>query len=177
MPLIDQRMMSGPAIHSSAAEVEAFWEAHAEDQRARNGFMFAERRGATDFDRSALPLDAYVNHGRWVADCPICNGGIALWKEHESGCCLDCGTIYSRISWPSKKDIELVEETLVKQPIYEERNWKPSVETAKQLVKRATKELPPAFEDQVRRELGDLSLSNKDIARVLEAAAKAMRGE
>jgi hypothetical protein len=177
MPLIDQRMMSGHAIHSSPAEVEDFWRAHAEDQRVKNGYMFAERRDATDFERSALPLHAYVNHGRWVADCPRCNGGVALWQEHDQGCCLDCGTIYNRITWPSQKDIAMVEKALSLQPIYEERNWNPKVEKAKQLVARVTTSLPPSFEDQVRSELGDLQLSNKDIARVLDAAAKAMRGE
>lgn len=45
-------------------------------------------------DEEGRTVVPYVNHGRWVADCPACNGGMACWEENPEACCLDCGRVY-----------------------------------------------------------------------------------
>lgn len=79
-------------------------------------------------DRRQLPLRtrpgtvaAYVNDGRWVADCPECNGGIACDPDYDRGCCLDCGTI-TKIRFPAQDDIDAAVWALGVRPP-DGRNW------------------------------------------------------
>ena len=53
----------------------------------------------------ATSLAAYVNEGRWVADCPNCGSGIALDRDWADGRCLGLayGFVYP-ITWPSNAD-------------------------------------------------------------------------
>lgn len=72
-------------------------------------------------------LPAYVNLGRWVADCPECNGGIAVetvtvqGPNVGEGCCLDCGHRYT-IAVPN--GYEAAEKVLGQRPAAN-RNWRP----------------------------------------------------
>jgi hypothetical protein len=72
-----------------------------------------------------------------VADCAggpdgRCAGGIACWPDHETGCCLDCGTIYT-IRFPEADEIQEAASALAARPA-ENRNWRPDRgETAKTL--------------------------------------------
>jgi hypothetical protein len=134
----DQRHMSGAITHRSPAEVEAYWHLHADQMLERRGFMFANRQDANDFRTSTRKLEAYLNHSRWVADCPMddCNGGIALWQENPEACCLDCGTIFNTITWPSETEMAKVLIAAISLPFEEERNYDPRRETAGDAVKR-----------------------------------------
>lgn len=111
--------MSGAQAHDSPQSVQAFWEQYAEGQRA----------AGKDFEltRSRKKLVAYVSDSRWVADCRTCSGGIALWRENEQACCLDCGTIYSTIDWPSPKEAAEAEAVLAARPGDAQRNWRPDL--------------------------------------------------
>lgn len=77
------------------------------DAYARN--VLATRRRppikVTDDDRT---LTAYVNRGRWVADCPYCGGGLGCWPENPHSICLTCGHRYA-IEFPPANEIARVE--------------------------------------------------------------------
>lgn len=70
---------------------------------------------------------AYVNHGRWMCNCPHC--GAASWApETMPLCCVECGMKANglrpcRVRFPENRwGIELV---LKRRPEIETRNWTP----------------------------------------------------
>lgn len=71
---------------------------------------------------------AYVNHGRWVADCPFGCGGAELAREEWFICreCLNYGCAGARLAlvWPAEEDIGAIEAALVVRPLIH-RNWDP----------------------------------------------------
>ncbi len=81
-------------------------------------------------------IHAYVNHGRWVADCPGCNVGLQLPRgprQVKAGFvlvgnqCVACGTSV-RIVWPD--DADLIDGALNIRPLWVNRNWYPSESVA-----------------------------------------------
>lgn len=67
---------------------------------------------------------AYVNHGRWIADCPIdCGGALALSPRQASFACPECHTI-SQVEWP--KDVDDIWEALLQRVAPRFRNWFPA---------------------------------------------------
>jgi hypothetical protein len=68
-------------------------------------------------------VPAYVSEGRWVADCPECNGGIAVDPEDIEATCLDCG-LATPISSPALDDQTKADLVLSERPI-QARNWFP----------------------------------------------------
>lgn len=83
-----------------------------------------------DPDINAKPAVAYVNHGRWVADCPseYCNGAMAIQPGHPFMCgnCLNAetGHKYRLVAWPKQRGV--IEETLSMRPVPEVANWLPT---------------------------------------------------
>jgi hypothetical protein len=68
----------------------------------------------------ARTLQAYVNAGIWVADCPHCNSGIAIHPEWSFASCLGCLRTFADIAIPTDwKDIEAV---LVERP-QQNQHW------------------------------------------------------
>jgi hypothetical protein len=67
-------------------------------------------------------LVAYVNDGRWVGDCPVCNSGMSLHRDWPDGRCLGCGAIFVSVRWPDKFDG--IEDELAKRPKLNQ-NWLP----------------------------------------------------
>lgn len=128
----DQRQMCGPVVHHTPDEVRAYWALHG-DRRVERGherFPTAPRR--RELTHVKARLEATVNNGRWVAQCPggpigQCNGGIACWPDHEHACCLDCGSIYP-VDFPKANRIEEAEAVLALRPM-EARNWDPARES------------------------------------------------
>lgn len=83
----------------------------------------------------AQSLVAYVNLGRWVADCPECNNGIMVHPDRHGWCC-NCGNstvggLSRRVRWPA--DIFRIEAVLEMRPAPANRNWYPH-ETVNELV-------------------------------------------
>ena len=75
-------------------------------------------------------LVGYVNQGRWVADCPHCNSGIAVVTTGApQGCCMDCGRHYA-IMMPA--DIPKAVGLLSERPVAN-RNWRPENESVADL--------------------------------------------
>ncbi len=73
---------------------------------------------------TAVPVRAYVNHGRWVADCirPHC-GGAELLRRHQSVSeCFECHLV-TPVEWPP--DAGQIWEALMERPVPATRNWFP----------------------------------------------------
>ena len=94
-----------------------------------------------DVDETAPPLDAEVNHGRWVWLCPCRRGseadpplgGGVVFVERPLGWCPRCANVESGGRWrvirlPSER-VEL-EALLALRPDPETRNWWPGETTA-----------------------------------------------
>lgn len=71
-------------------------------------------RQVVDDDRALI---AYVNHGRWVADCPHCNGGIMLDPTWPLAACLGagCHRVFRAIAQPA--EWAQIEEILAVRPV------------------------------------------------------------
>jgi hypothetical protein len=61
---------------------------------------------------------ARVNHGRWLADCPVCRGA-ELVTEGEPFLCGSCGAL-GKVTWP--KDTTKIETLLEVRP-RDNQNW------------------------------------------------------
>ncbi len=85
---------------------------------------------------------AYVNHGRWLANCPVCNGGIPVHPTWNEGGCADCGTWFARIEVPV--NWSQIEEILsVRKPA--NQNW----DTGETIERLRSENI--RFADQLRR--------------------------
>jgi len=67
------------------------------------------------------PIDAYINHGRWVINCE-CNGGGLTSPMFKVSCCFDCGRRYVNIIFP--QNAKKIEKALMKRREAHHRNWK-----------------------------------------------------
>lgn len=82
-----------------------------------------------DLKGTGTKLPSYVNDGRWVADCPMCNAGIACHPDISQGCCLECGIVY-QITFPPLSLRQAAEEQLMVRP-KGNRNWFPDEANAR----------------------------------------------
>lgn len=116
----DQREMIGTDRHDSVSAVEDAWETWGLDM----GFVYRRRRGdnSRDLRESSKVVLAYISGGKWVADCPTCNGGIAAWVDNPRGACLDCGTIYD-VKFPPAADVAEAIDVLSARPDPLTRSW------------------------------------------------------
>lgn len=84
-----------------------------------------------------LHVDAYVNHGRWVARCPICGGAERVSAEHPVFWCDNCrmaqaGGQAAKVVFPNDRD--QLEQALDRRPLAR-RNFVPG-EIEKAFAKR-----------------------------------------
>jgi hypothetical protein len=68
---------------------------------------------------------AYVNHGRWIADCtrPYCANAEKLEPHQSVFCCSNCRQI-DDVRWPA--DPDKVWAVLEARPVPQTRNWAPA---------------------------------------------------
>jgi hypothetical protein len=80
------------------------------------------RRGGNPWD-SPEPTKAYVNHGRWVANCVWCLTGMLTQPHWRIACCGECGARYSsaRVHFP--ENIEAIEKILLRRVRRDQQNW------------------------------------------------------
>lgn len=67
---------------------------------------------------------AYVNHSRWVADCPLCNGAELVSPNDPRFFCGSCGNdggTFFTVVFP--KDKAAIEAELLKRSDLRSRNW------------------------------------------------------
>lgn len=91
-----------------------------------------------NFDfRPMSEIQAYVNHGRWVADCPFCSGAMLVSWRDPLFWCVKCRMVANN-DWPMACVFPLnradIEQTLLMRPNPVNRNWRPD-ETIDQLVR------------------------------------------
>ena len=80
----------------------------------------------------ATPVTAVVNHGRWIAVCPTCGGGVSTHPGWPA-LCLTCddgvGTpvvrLLTTVAWPAPSLRAALEKTLRRRPRAASRNWAP----------------------------------------------------
>lgn len=81
------------------------------------------------------PVNAEVNHGRWIVRCPFCTGAELADAAEPLFVCLSCGNAsiggdFVPVRFP--RDRFEIESTLLERPDEETRNWLPS-ETVRKL--------------------------------------------
>ncbi len=81
--------------------------------------MVVAKSGVTPY--TGTEVLAYVNHGRWVADC-ACNGG-ELVAPDEQMLCGSCGA-RNTVKFPGAKTRSQVEAVLTRRSVMNQ-NWKP----------------------------------------------------
>lgn len=74
----------------------------------------AAKRGRQPVDDQRA-LDPYVSLGRWVADCPHCNSGIAIHPEWSIAACLGCHRVFRDIRMPAAW--KQIDEVLAFRPV------------------------------------------------------------
>lgn len=98
------------------------WEKHIERK------VPPQMRAAAKGPRMALSVDAYINHSRWVADCPYCTGSEMVDPDEKKFYCFNCLMLDIvgrpiRVKFPLKTTREKIEAVLLKRPFEENRNW------------------------------------------------------
>lgn len=92
----------------------------------------AERSGPPALPDAELADDApstaaYVNHGRWLADCPACGRAqLQSYDDHRLYCpaCDNGGSgSWARVVWPA--NAAALEAVLLQRPVPDTRNWTP----------------------------------------------------
>lgn len=90
--------------------------------------VFLEHHGGSlpPLEHVAGDVHAYVNHGRWVADCP-CGGALIVSSREPWFWCTDCGNVANDHKWrhvifPRQK--KLIETVLMARPRSDNRNWR-----------------------------------------------------
>jgi hypothetical protein len=87
----------------------------------------ARRRGREPSDHP-VPIRAYVNHGRWLADC-VCGAGVAVDPAWDRAYCYDCLRIF-RVTWPPDRKLAWIETILAARPLAQHQNWWPTESVA-----------------------------------------------
>ena len=75
-----------------------------------------------------LAVQAYANHGRWVAECPDCCGAQLTAPEDPRFMCVECGNagiggLWRPVVWPN--DHAKISALLDERPEAHTRNWVP----------------------------------------------------
>lgn len=83
--------------------------------------------------KSTLTTQARLNHGRWLADCPVCNGAELVVPGRPFRCQSKPCTAVAEVVWPPAKTQAAIERLLALRPNPANRNWAPG-ETLKQLM-------------------------------------------
>ncbi len=71
------------------------------------------------------PVQARILYGRWMADCPVCNGACDVDPKEPIFLCLSCGwpEMITHVIFPTNR--EEIEHELLKRARPENRNWSP----------------------------------------------------
>lgn len=80
--------------------------------------------------QASTQVDAYINHSRWVVECPEgCGYAVIVDPAEPIFLCAICGSGWHEVSFPEQR--EEIESTLLVRPEAKLRNW--STETVQQL--------------------------------------------
>lgn len=101
-------------------------------QALAKGYLAKRRKKCPDISEREGIIQAEVNWGRWIVECPHChNAEFASFTEPYFMCswCANQGGKWVNVDFP--KNREQIEHLLMKRP-EQNQNWKPG-ETVKQL--------------------------------------------
>jgi hypothetical protein len=90
-------------------------------------FVTNLQKPVPSFDGINGTVDAEVNHGRWLAQCPRCPNAIMLSRDALLFLCDNCGEGWLNVTWPL--DREEIEATLQFREDDTNRNWTPNETT------------------------------------------------
>ena len=85
--------------------------------------LLRRRHAALSSDRTDTVV-AYINHGRWVADCAKCPGAERVDPDDDFFACLSCGVV-SDTTFPTAKERDAIEKALCLRSLDVTRNWLP----------------------------------------------------
>lgn len=111
------------------------------------------RQRGTSVRESDEVLVARVDHGRWLADCPACNAGIALTPGVAEAFCFGsgCGHRFTNITWPDEASVDEIERTLRARPKVATRNWLPTETVDDLKAENLARKLPARHETASER--------------------------
>lgn len=95
-----------------------------------------------DAPDDTTPVAARVNMGRWIADCPDCNGAEFVWLDNPRLWCVGCrnaaiGGAWRAVTLPDAEDRAAIEAALVVRPNPANRNWQAPETVAELLAENA----------------------------------------
>lgn len=103
-----------------------------EAEHAPRRFWTAEVPIELVIDNGTAPkveaVEVYVNHGRWIAECPDCHGAQLASRADLRFMCNNCanaviGGLWRPVVWP--KDPDKIAALLEERPLAHTRNWTP----------------------------------------------------
>jgi hypothetical protein len=73
------------------------------------------------------PLKVYLNHGRWIAECPDCHGAQLACFDDQRFMCNECGNVavgnlWRAIEWPTNRSA--IEDAVISRQ-EKNQNWLP----------------------------------------------------
>ena len=76
--------------------------------------------------KGEVEVESYISQSRLVADCPVCNGSMAVNPEDDSFFCMTCHN-YKNFNLPIKlkhdSNLKNIEAELLKRSYPQNRNW------------------------------------------------------
>ncbi len=98
---------------------------------ARNGFA-GELPKQADWTGA---VNALINHGRWLVECPVegCGGALTVSREESYFLCVYCRNVdnggqWYRVLYPGARTE--IETLLLARPLAGQRNWRPGESVA-----------------------------------------------
>jgi hypothetical protein len=70
------------------------------------------------------PVQARIEHGRWVTNCASCGTGMFTHPVWQLACCGECGAVHATIVVPP--NWQAIEAELLKRPVRVNQNWLPN---------------------------------------------------
>ena len=111
------------------------WQGSSIEGFLRPSWVNGQRTPLPPLSEVSGEVEANVNHGRWIVDCPNegCGNAIVVSQREPCYICTDCGSQENGGRWyrvafpPGKADIEavLLERPAAKPFDAETRNWSP----------------------------------------------------
>ena len=100
----------------------AFLWKYLKDKRHHHGKAMGARTGT--------PVEARINHSRWIADCPYCIHAEMVDPDNKKFFCLNCGMEHNGhrplpVKFPPKAQRLEIERLLSIRPLEANRNWFP----------------------------------------------------
>jgi hypothetical protein len=73
---------------------------------------------------SHAPVTAYVDAGRWIANCP-CGAGMSVEPGWPEARCFGCGTVHDAVVFPSTEEVDAITEILLARQNEADQNFRP----------------------------------------------------